>query len=193
MSGVSFDEARAALADRVGPDALAHCERVATTAGHLAEVYGVDEGVACLAGLLHDWCRDDSPDELIRAAEAAGLEITHVDRSRPYLLHAHTAAAQLLQVLPGLSPAVLSAIEAHTMGREEMSDLDRLVYIADMLEPERDYPALRDLRATVGFVSLRELFLSAYAVSIGHLVERRALIHPRTIAVWNRLVSEETT
>ncbi|MDH4139779.1 MAG: bis(5'-nucleosyl)-tetraphosphatase (symmetrical) YqeK [Coriobacteriia bacterium] len=190
MSGVSFERAHEALSRRVGPDAVEHCERVSVTAVELAEVYEVDTASARIAGLLHDWSRDDSGDALLRAAARAGIDITEVDRDRPYLLHAATAAAELRAVLPELSPEIVSAVERHTMGATQMSDLDRIIYIADMIEPTRAYSAADELRRLVGDVSLEELFVEAYAISVTHLVDKRRKIHPRTLEVWNHLVDE---
>ena len=72
-----------------------------------------------------------------------------------------------------------------------MTDLDQVVYLADMIEPARDYRGVDELREAVGEVPLSELFALGYRASVMHLVRTRRRIHPETVAVWNSLVAGE--
>jgi predicted HD superfamily hydrolase involved in NAD metabolism len=187
----SYDTARAALGLRLGARGLAHSDGVAETAAHLADVYGVDVPTARLSGLLHDWCKEVDRDDLVVRARALGLAVTDVDLARPYLLHGPVGAAELAEAFPEMPSPVLHAIEVHTFGALEMSDLDRVVYIADTIEPGREHHGVDRLRAVVGEVPLPELMVLTYARSVQQLVNRRKLLHPTTVAVWNQLVAEE--
>lgn len=187
MNLPDHETAREALQHRLGDKALAHSDAVAEAAASLAEAYGVDVEMARLAGLLHDWCKETSKPELIEAAMEHGIHVTEVDVQRPYLLHGPVGAAELAVSFPGLPEQVLQAVRVHTFGAVEMSDLDRVVYIADMIEPRRGYHGVDELRATVGTVSLCELMTLAYARSVIHLVEKRKLLHPTTVSVWNHM------
>lgn len=187
---VTFEEARRMLGERLGERSLGHSLRVAEFAERMARIYAVDVEQARLAGLLHDWDRDRTPEELVADAERLGLPITDVDRARPYLLHASTGAAGIAEVFPDLPPAVVSAVRKHTVGAVDMSDLDMLVYAADMLEPSRRYEGVDGLRDLVGRVTLRELFERCYGASLAHLVAKRKQLHPATVEVWNALVGE---
>jgi predicted HD superfamily hydrolase involved in NAD metabolism len=109
----------------------------------------------------------------------------------PYLLHARAGAAEVRATFPHLPDEIARAIELHTMGSPEMSSLDKVVYIADMIEPARSFSGVEKLRDAVGRVSLDELFFLAYARSITHLIKKRRRIHPETVEVWNTLVAEE--
>ena len=71
MSGVSYDDALAAITARLGKKAAKHCRRVSDSATALALVYDVDPDRARLAGLLHDWDREQTPEELLAVAERA--------------------------------------------------------------------------------------------------------------------------
>ncbi len=186
---VDFDTAHAKLAQRVSAKALAHCERVAETSAALARIYGIDVEEARLAGLLHDWDREVPHDQLIASAEREGLLDHRADRMAPRLLHARTAAASLASELPGLSADVLSAVERHTLGAIDMSPLDMVVYVADMIEPGRQYKGVDDLREAAGTISLEDLFAEAYRHSLLHVVRARKPIHPLTVEVWNALVA----
>ena len=189
MAGVSYDDAVVALRARLGEKALGHSLRVADTAAGLAATYDVDVDRARLAGLLHDWDRERSADELMDSARDAGVTITPADEAVPYLLHARTGAASLAEAMPGLDQAVVRAVALHTVGAPDMTALDMVVYVADMIEPARDFPGVLALRDAVGVASLRELFVLAYRRSLLHLVESGRRIHPDTVAVWNSLVA----
>jgi predicted HD superfamily hydrolase involved in NAD metabolism len=164
------------------PESFAHAVRVANTAAAMAATYGVDAEEARLAGLLHDWARDIAGDELTCSAEARGFEVTDLDREVPYLLHARMGEALVRETFPSLPGAVARAVAAHTCGAEGMTDLDRLVYVADMIEPGRDFEGVDDLRHAAGNVPLVELFRRAYTRSVEHLIQTRRHIHPDTVA-----------
>jgi predicted HD superfamily hydrolase involved in NAD metabolism len=179
---VTYEAAEQAVAARLGEESLAHSRRVSETAAELAEAYGVDSRSARMAGLLHDWDRDRT---------AACIDVTEVDLARPYLLHARTGALGLERALPGLDRDILDAVARHTMGATEMSELDKIVFVADMVEPSRVYKGVDKLRSSVGRASLDELFEGAYAVSLKHLIRRRKRIHPKSVEVWNALVGRD--
>lgn len=191
MDRVTHDEARDLLARRLSERALAHCEAVAETSAVLARAYGADEDAARLAGLLHDWSREDDREGLPREAATLGIEVCDVDLRVPYLLHAKVGAAALKTALPALGDEVLRAVERHTTGSDDMTDLDMVVYIADMIEPRRDFAGVEHLRSLVGRVPLRELYTQSYQASLRHLVDARRPIHPDSVAAWNALVAEE--
>ncbi len=189
MSEVRLRDATKAIEKRLGKKGAKHCERVSQAAGELAKTYGVDEERARLAGMLHDWDREQSTATLLEAARAALLEITDADAASPHLLHARTGAVGAKAALPGLDDEVLSAIARHTLGGRDMTPLQMVVYLADMIETHREYPGVEELRDAVGRVPLRELFAMGYWQSMMHLVTARKPIHPTTVVVWNEYVA----
>jgi predicted HD superfamily hydrolase involved in NAD metabolism len=189
VAGVSFDTAVLAVRARLGASAAGHSLRVAETAGELAETYGVDVEDARLAGLLHDWDRERPSADLLEAAREAGVAVSPADEEVPYLLHARTGAAGVKVAFPDLPSCVVLAVERHTVGSADMSPLDMVVYLADMIEPNREYRGVDKLRAAVGAMDLSELFALGYRQSVLHLIRSRKRIHPDTVAVWNSLVA----
>lgn len=187
----AYESVRDAVASRLSPGAFAHSERVAETAAGLAGHYGLDADEARLAGLLHDWHRELTGDELIARASALGIEVTGADEEVPYLLHGPVAARELPAVFPDLSAGVLEAIAAHTYGAVPMPPLAMAVYVADVIEPGRDHHGVERIREDVGEATLSELFADAYAASLKHIIKRRRPIHPCTLEVWNRIVMGE--
>jgi predicted HD superfamily hydrolase involved in NAD metabolism len=188
---LTYQQAHEALAARLSPQALGHCERVAETAAEIAARFGVDAERARLAGLLHDWGREDGDEALLSAAEAAGIPVDDVDRRVPYLLHADVSAAEIRDRFPELGDDIVQAVACHTFGRVGMTPLDKVVYIADSIEPGRDFLGVEELRAMAHGCDLEELFISTYARSISGLIQRRRPIHPGTAAVWNWIVTED--
>lgn len=186
---VTYEQALEALSERLSDDALAHSKGVADTAALLAGLYGVDGVKARIAGLLHDWHRELDDEELLEEAREADLHVLAEELHAPRLLHARTGAADVEGAFPCIDDEIVSAIARHTVGSPDMTDLDKVVWVADMIEPHRDFDGVDDLREAVGTVSLDDLFALAYQASVAYLVARRKRMHPATLEVWNALVA----
>lgn len=178
------------LEQRLSEYRYAHSLGVAQTARNLAKVYGVDRESASLAGLLHDWDKDLSEQQLIEDARAYGIDIPDDRASLNGLLHALTGAENLRRRFPELDEDILQAIARHTTAAIGMSDLDKVVYCADLLEPLRSKSFIEDIRFNVGDVSLDELFLQCYTCSLRFLIDKRRIIFPGTVDIWNSLVTD---
>ncbi|MEG1826053.1 MAG: bis(5'-nucleosyl)-tetraphosphatase (symmetrical) YqeK [Gordonibacter sp.] len=187
----TFFEARAAdLAQRLGRGRFEHTLGVAKTAQNLARLYQVDERQARLAGLLHDWDKSYDDTGIRKRAEELALAIDpFVFEEMPQLLHGPTAAAALASAFPAIPHEVIQSIERHTAGAVGMTDLDMVVYVADALEPGREYLGLGAIRDLIGIVSLEELYLTTFRQVLLNLVERRKRIHPQTIDIWNYYIA----
>jgi predicted HD superfamily hydrolase involved in NAD metabolism len=122
-----------------------HSVRVARCAELLAQRHGLATAKARLAGMLHDLARLYSPERLLAESEARGFTIDPAEREHPMLLHARLGAAIARERFGVEDGEVLSAIEKHTNGAPEMSPLDCAVYLADSLEPGRNFPERRSL------------------------------------------------
>lgn len=177
------------LAEHLSPRRLEHSRQVAETAAELAVRYGLSAEPAWLAGILHDCARELSPKEMLTAARQAELSWGVEEEWEPVLLHA-PLAAQWAKSRYGVDDAdVLQAIALHTTGAPQMRLLDKILYLADLIEPDRDF---------VGVVELRELaetdidraLLKALDGSIVHLLRRGALLHPSTVTARNWLLQE---
>jgi predicted HD superfamily hydrolase involved in NAD metabolism len=188
----------ALVADKLAhlpPGLLDHCMRVSRMARALAERAGVDPERAALGGLLHDVARAYSDQELLAAAVRYDLPVDEVEHHAPVLLHGPVGAAWARRELGVDDEEVLAAVAWHSTGRGPMSALEKIVLLADKIEPEKGgrYPgleavheaALRDLNA--GLIAYLDLQLRS-------LLDRRALIHPASIAARNAaLIALETT
>ena len=184
------ERAEALLKERLDEAGFRHSKGVATCAHTMATLYGEDPQDAYLAGLLHDWDRECSPEQLVESAQRCGIALNTVMRAHPRLLHAHTGAAAVAARFPQLKPSIIKAIESHTVGSIPMSDLDKIVYVADMIEPGRTYRQVESLRKMVGKVGLDALFCLCYQQSLYHLITHEKALHPDTLSVWNSLMGD---
>ncbi len=166
----------------------AHSVRVARCAEILAHAYGASTRRARIAGMLHDIARLYSPDRLISEAAMRGIAIGDIERAHPLLLHAEVGAALAREHFGVSDPEILSAISKHTEGASAMSPLDCAVYLADTLEPGRDFAdraalwelARKDMRAAMR-ETLREML--AYLSRKGLPMTPRALAAARAFGV----------
>ncbi|MGB8796766.1 MAG: bis(5'-nucleosyl)-tetraphosphatase (symmetrical) YqeK [Candidatus Aquilonibacter sp.] len=116
-----------------------HCVRVARSADILAQIHGADSAKARTAAMLHDLARLYSTTQLLEECERRGMPVDDFERRNPIVLHAPLGAVLAREQFGIEDAAVLSAITKHTLGAEEMSQLDCIVYLADALEPGRDF------------------------------------------------------
>ena len=158
-----------------------HVVRVARCAELLAQRHHVPTKKARLAGLLHDLARLYSGPQLLQECRVRQIAIGEFERRHPIVLHAPLGAALAREDFDVEDDEVLSAIAKHTVGAGDMSPLDCVVYLADSLEPDRDFPE----RAALWDLATRDL-RAAMQATIGHslrYLERKGFEpSPATIA-----------
>ena len=186
LSDAFFEARKSDIEKRVNEHRFKHVCGVAQTAQELARCYGVDERKARLAGILHDWDKNYDDFEIRERAQQLGMDVDpFVSKCLARVLHAHTAACALKREFPELPDDVLQAIDRHTIAATDMTPLDFVVYCADALEPNRQYDKIEEIRAKIGTVDLEELFFCVYEYWVLMMIEKRLVIHPSTIDVWN--------
>lgn len=165
-----------------------HTLGVMESATALAKRYGADEKKADLAALLHDYCKywpiDKQSDVLEESGELA--DFLHYDKA---LLHA-PAAAVVVRRKFGIDDAeVLDAIRYHTSGRVGMTLLDKIVCLADYIEPGRDFPEVEELRL-LAETSLEKALVAGFDSTIRYLLSRGLKVYPLTLDARNGLLDE---
>ena len=183
-----FEARKAELATRVNERRFVHIMGVVEACEQLARTYGLDVRKARLAGLLHDWDKNLNDEQARERVLELGME-DEIDpwviENMPRVLHSYTAARALERDFPQIPADVIQAIYRHTTADEDMSDLDKVLYIADAIEPNRQFGRIDELRALVGTVDLDELYIQTYDYWIFLLFERKKTLHPDTIRIWN--------
>ena len=185
----SIDEMKAWLEARLSPHRYQHSLGVAETARELAVRYGADPERAAIAGLLHDAAREWRPHQLFEAAESVGLDVTYLEEMAPMpCLHGPLGADLVRRELAVLDLEMLEAIANHTIGRERMGLLERVVFLADAIEPNRpELPYILELRE----LARQDLNLAcrrAYDHTFDYLLRTGQPIHPVAAAGRNWLL-----
>ena len=158
-----------------------HVLRVARMAERLARAHGLDPSRARIAGMLHDLARLYPAERLLRECAERGLAIDAFEQAHPVVLHARLGAELARERFGVDDPDVLSAIRKHTLADAVMHPLDKVVYLADGLEPGRNFAE----RAALAALALRDLDAAMRAViasSIAYLHERGLDVAPQTLA-----------
>lgn len=167
------------MRDRLSPARYRHAVGVARTAVRLARRYGVDPDKAWLAGLLHDYAREMPEEECLRLAGRYAL-LADVSQPTVALLHGPLGAALLRDELGIDDPEVLQAVARHTTGDTGMSGLDKVVYLADVIEPGRDHAGVEALRK-LARRDLDRAVLAAMDATLAYLRGHGQRPDPRTL------------
>ena len=167
---MTVDEAKALVKSRLSEKRYKHTINVKKMAVKLAKRYGADEEKAALAALLHD-----------SAKELPKAEMLQIFADNAIIANGY-AASVLCQTQWGVTdPEILSAIECHTTGKQNMSLLDKIIYMADMTSAERDYPGVEALRAEE-MQNLDLALCHALEQSIAFVREKGNPLDPDTVA-----------
>ncbi len=161
-----------------------HVLSVRDTALELAHVYGADLEKTDLAALLHDCAKWMTISQQYEAVAAYDLELDEFEQRNTALLHANVGAALAVDFFAVTDEEVLCAVRSHTKGNQSMTLLDKILYVADFAEPRRVHKNADRVREIAG----RNLDKAVFEVArskITRLIDKGAVVHPDTIAVYN--------
>ncbi|MBF1697357.1 bis(5'-nucleosyl)-tetraphosphatase (symmetrical) YqeK [Streptococcus sanguinis] len=165
---------------------LRHCLGVEKAARELAERFGLDVEKAGLAGLLHDYAKKVSDEEFLGLIDKYKLN-PDLKNWGNNVWHGMVGIYKIQEDLGIEDAEILRAIEIHTVGSGTMSELDKVVYVADYIEHNRDFPGVDKARE----LAQRSLNLAvAYetARTVEHLAHKGKPIYPQTLETYNAFV-----
>lgn len=172
---------------KLKPKRFEHVKRVADTAVSLAAKYGADTSRAWIAGIVHDYAK--------QLPDAAFKQVIADQKLDPDLLsygngiwHGEVGVYFIEKDLQIHDAAILSAVAKHTVGADEMSDLDQIIFIADFIEPGRDFPGVDEAR-TAAQTSLKAGVSYELTATMAFLIEQRQPIYPKTLTSYNAWVN----
>ena len=186
-----LERAEALARSRLSEKRYEHTLRVADTAEDVALTHDLDADRARLAALLHDAAREMGPEEFLYLADKWHLQVGDPERQSPKLLHGPVAAELAKRELGVVDEEVLEAIRAHTTGRPGMGPLALVLYVADKIEPARDYPSVGRLRRLTG-KDLNGAAEESLRRAIAHNEERGKATHPASLQMLDWLEAERT-
>lgn len=159
-----------------------HTLGVAYTAACLARLYEVNVNKALRAGMLHDCAKCFNSEEIFFYCEKYGVTVSEVEKRNPTaLLHAKVGAKLAADEYGERDQDILNAIEYHTTGRPEMSMLEKIVFVADYIEPGRDKaPNLYEIRK-LAFCDINKALVKILEDTLKYLTCKGAETDPATI------------
>ncbi len=167
-----------------------HTLRVAEEAVRLAKVYGSDPYQAELAAIFHDVAKNRPLAEMKRVILQSPLPKDLLQYHHE-LWHGPVGAIIVERDLGITDSEILHAIRFHTTGRAHMSQLEMIIFVADYIEPGRQFPGIDEVRQAAG----KDLRYAAYLATrntIQHLTRQQAKIYPDTFYAYNDLVDKLT-
>lgn len=166
-----------------------HSVAVYETALELAAAHKLDMDKVAVSALLHDCGREVAGrDSLAKAAEL-GIAVDETEANQPILLHAKLGVYYAEHKYGVTDKEILDGILYHTTGARDMTPLAMAVYLADLLEPTRDFPGIDEMRA-LAKQDMEKAMMRAYAQTIRYLLEYDLLIHPNCIYGYNQLAAK---
>lgn len=145
----------------------------------LASCYGIDGRKARLAAILHD-CVKLGGKETIEFAAGRGFELTDEEIANPYLIHSRLGAVIARCDYGVQDDDVINAIDRHTLGSENMTELDKIIYLADKLEPSRKYRHVGKFRK-LAYTNLNQAVVAVMKHTIGFIHASGREVNPATL------------
>ena len=179
LKHLDWPQLRAASYSMVKARRLPHIRGIEEEAVRLARLWGADEDAARTAAILHDCTKYLNLKEQLQLCGKYGILLDNTEQNTLKLLHAKTGAA-IARAVYGVSNAVYEAIYWHTTGKADMSLLEKVIYIADYMEPSRDFEGVENLRALVDH-DLDAAVLLGLEMTIEEMRGLGSPVHIRTI------------
>lgn len=165
-----------------------HSLRVKDTAIKLAEIYGEDVKKATIAAIIHDCAKYVNFKEMLNIIEKCGYNNIEADTQIKEILHAPVGAYIAKTTMGVEDEDILNAITYHTTGRKNMTLLEKIIYLADYIEPYRNFPGVDEVREMAYKGELDKALLLSFNKTIKYIIEKGQLLHINTVEARNHLL-----
>ena len=166
-----------------------HSKNVAYSATLLAKKYGEDPLKAETAGILHDITKELNPEKQLQIIRSGGIILDDILERTPKLYHAISGMVYARDTLGITDEGILNAIRTHTTGAANMPLLSKIIFIADFISEERDYPDV-DIMRRESEKSLEDGMRYSLKYVISDLLQKGRTVHPDALAAYNEVVLE---
>lgn len=181
---MNIDDIKLKLQKELEYSRYLHSLNVIEMAASLAEKYGVDVKKAELAGILHDCGKNFGGEKAREYAREIGYTPDEIELAQPRLLHGIIGEHIAKTEYNVDDEEVLSAIRWHTTGKAGMTDLEKIIYVADYIEPLRDFEGIEEMRKAA-FQNLDECVVLCADSTIRFILKKGLLLHEKTIETRN--------
>ena len=190
MDAVCIKDLKKELKKEMDDSRYEHTLGVMYTCAALAMRYNYDLEKAMLAGLLHDCAKCMPNAKKLKMAEKHHLEISELERKNPFMLHAKLGAFLAKKKYDIEEKEILDAIRWHTTGRPQMTLRDKIVYVADYIEPKRDKaPNLAVIRQ-MAFTNLDDALLKILTDTLGYLGDSSEHVDSMTKMTYDYYINQ---
>ncbi|MCI8715456.1 MAG: nicotinate (nicotinamide) nucleotide adenylyltransferase [Oscillospiraceae bacterium] len=190
LKRLGLEDLRCAALSMLSRRRVPHVLGTEETAASLARRWGSDETSARRAALLHDCTKKFDREQHLAVCRLYDIELDQEERQEEKLLHALTGAA-VARYEFGLTPEEVSAIRWHTTGRAGMTTLEKIIYLADYIEPNRDFCDLTELRK-LAFEDLDRAMLLGLTMAVRDLKKRGVAVHSNSVCARDYLKGKLT-
>jgi predicted HD superfamily hydrolase involved in NAD metabolism len=180
---VEYEKLYEDVKNAVSEKRFKHSEGVVERALEYAEIYGEDKEKVKLVAIAHDIAKEIPKEETIKYADSIGADLDDVEKKNYKLPHAKIGA-KICETKYGFTEDMVNAVKYHTTGRENMSLLEKIIYLADATEPGRTYFNLQYYVDLVKKDIDRAMFEVA-KWTIQDLSEKEGIIHLDTVRCYN--------
>lgn len=169
---------------------LKHSLNVSKCAVKLSEIYKCDKEKAEIAGLVHDCAKYFTDEQIEDSIKRFNVELDPLEVNNIALSHSVIGSYVAVDIFSVKDEEIINAIKYHTTGKENMSLLEKIIYIADLIEEDRNFPRVEELRELTYSGKLEEALLLSFNNTIKFVIDNNQLIHPRTIKARNYILEE---
>lgn len=161
-----------------------HSLGVMETAEKLAFRYNADAEKAKIAGLLHDCAKNLSNEELISLAKKYNIQLDDILLRSPFLLHGPVGGYLIGDYFGVYDEEIKRAVALHTTGDKDMTLLDKIIFLADYIEPGREFEGVENLRKA-SYIDLDKAVVMAFDATINYVIRRHQLLYLKTVIARN--------
>lgn len=172
-----FSDLRVKVMNSLEEKRFAHTLGVCAAAVKMAGVYKENPEKAYVAALLHDCAKNIPEDEMYELCEEKNVELDEYEKRMPALVHAKLGAQIAKEKYGVFDEDIINAVRWHTLGRKEMSRLEKIIFVADMVEENRKFPGVDRLRAKM-YDNLEHMVYLCYEATVKFNEEKGGKIHP---------------
>ena len=181
------EEIKEYLKNNLKPKRYNHVLGVCSTAIKLAKLYNVDENKAMIAALAHDVAKNLTKEELLNIITEEHITLTEDEKNTEELWHSIVGPVIAKNVFKITDEEILSAIRWHSTGKEEMSKLEKVIYLADVIEPSRNFEGVDEIRK-ITYENLDLAMIKALTHTTLYLINKGYAVDINTIKARNYLL-----
>ena len=169
-----------------------HSTNVADCAIKLSKIYNCNKEKAFIAGITHDCAKYLNQNQVDYYVNKYNIYLDDLEKNNIALSHSVIGAYIAKFELEIKDEDIINAIKYHTTGRENMTLLEKVIYMADLIEEGRNFPGIDILRELTYSGKIDEALLQSFNNTIKFVIDNNQLIHPRTIESRNYLMKQKT-